>query len=348
MARTMSRTSSTESVIGLNTEAMGAPETSKPSRRPLGSNLPGAPSLTSYVTARSTTSSYKTARSHFTEAGSIESSSHHRRRVDRIMYAFARSKGGAEMLERTIMHRDSNVAQKSQVPQPLLVVDSEWTEYLRERGILLDPLYELDWSGWGQHLEYKSSEETKIPLDTEKALGYSGTALVESVMCRRIRLARKTVRCSRRVTREEAIVEVEHLQRLLYSHIFRVVGTYTLRKDLAILLYPAAEYNLEQYMDHVTDTSSTYPTKPRSEYLSTFMGCLARTVRFLHESNVKHMDIKPRNILIRRKFDSIDQEWKVRTKTSIRFLTHGSFRYRLTLSGISGRLWNRTRLLECC
>ncbi|KAK7187805.1 dual specificity mitogen-activated protein kinase kinase 1 [Paraphaeosphaeria sporulosa] len=258
MARTMSRTSSTESVIGLNTEAMGAPETSKPSRRPLGSNLPGAPSLTSYVTARSTTSSYKTARSHFTEAGSIESSSHHRRRVDRIMYAFARSKGGAEMLERTIMHRDSNVAQKSQVPQPLLVVDSEWTEYLRERGILLDPLYELDWSGW----------DNTLSTNPAKRLKYHST------------------------------------QR-------RVVGTYTLRKDLAILLYPAAEYNLEQYMDHVTDTSSTYPTKPRSEYLSAFMGCLSRTVRFLHESNVKHMDIKPRNILIRRKFDSIDQEWKV-------------------------------------
>jgi hypothetical protein len=93
----------------------------------------------------------------------------------------------------------------------------------------LDPMDELDWSGRGQHVEYKLEEENDIPLKTEKILGHSATAIVDSVLCRRIRLARKRIRCSRRLSKEDAITEVEHLQRLNHSHIVRVVGPYTLK-----------------------------------------------------------------------------------------------------------------------
>jgi len=49
----------------------------------------------------------------------------------------------------------------------------------------------MDWSGRGQHAEFEATEEEQIPLVLEKNLGYSATALVESVRCKRIRLARK-------------------------------------------------------------------------------------------------------------------------------------------------------------
>jgi serine/threonine protein kinase len=111
------------------------------------------------------------------------------------------------------------------------------------------------------------------------------------------------------LTREEAVVEVEHLQKLLHSHIVRVEGTYTLKKDLAILLYPAADYNLEQYMDDIVGLD----TNSRLEYLAIFPGCLARTIQYLHENNVKHMDIKPRNILIR-DLNQINKRYKVSNK----------------------------------
>jgi hypothetical protein len=184
------------------------------------------------------------------------------------------------------------------------VFTSEWIEYLGSRGLILSPAEELDWSGRGQHVEYAPAEETQIPLKAEKVIGHSNTALVESVMCRRIRLARKTIRCTRRLSHKDAIIEVEHLQRLQHAHIVRVVGTYTLRKNLAILLYPAADWNLEEFMEMATEDpyrSMAFDQFSRSNStLASFFGCLSNAVHFIHIHNVKHMDIKPKNLLVRK------------------------------------------------
>lgn len=190
----------------------------------------------------------------------------------------------------------------------LPVFSSEWLDYLRSRGLIADPRDELDWSGRGQHIEYESTDF--IPLIVEKTLGYSNTAIVESVKCRRIRLARKKIRCTRRLKKEDAILEVEHLHRLQHFHILRVVGTYTLKKDLAILLYPATPWNLEEFMEELLDPQSSvnadvlvngkWRERAGNLALRRFFGCLASSLAFIHEMNVKHMDIKPKNLLVRR------------------------------------------------
>lgn len=148
-----------------------------------------------------------------------------------------------------------------------------------------DPTEELDWSGRGQHVEYAPNEQSKIPLKTEKVLGFSKSALVESVICRRIRLARKTIRCTRRLSQKDAITEVEHLQRLQHAHIVRVVGTYTFQKNLAILLYPAAEWNLEEFLDTMIEDPdlATSETNLRTRALVSFFGCLSSAVNFIHK-----------------------------------------------------------------
>ncbi|KAH7088858.1 kinase-like domain-containing protein [Paraphoma chrysanthemicola] len=176
---------------------------------------------------------------------------------------------------------------------PADVLSSKWLKFLDERGILVGPEEELNWSGKGQHVEYGPEDETIIPLKSEKILGHSHTAIIDSVRCRRIRLARKKIACNRRLKKEEAIAEVEHLTKLQHSHIVRVVGTYTFKKDLAILLYPATECDLDAYMDEITTVNHA------GEPLSTFFGCLSRALCFIHKNNVKHMDIKPKNILVR-------------------------------------------------
>jgi serine/threonine protein kinase len=122
-------------------------------------------------------------------------------------------------------------------------------------------------------------------------------------MCRRIRLARKTIRCTRRLSHKDAITEVEHLQRLQHAHIVRVVGTYTLRKNLAILLYPAADWNLEEFMEMVTEVpyrGMAFDQFYSKEFtLATFFRCLSNAVHYIHTRNVKHMDINPKNLLVR-------------------------------------------------
>ncbi|KAH7382665.1 hypothetical protein DE146DRAFT_235653 [Phaeosphaeria sp. MPI-PUGE-AT-0046c] len=91
------------------------------------------------------------------------------------------------------------------------VFSTSWLEHLRRRGLLLDPHYELNWSGRGQHVEYNQHSESTIPLTVEKVLGYSSSAVVERVKCRRIRLARKKIRCTRHLIKADYVVEVEHL-----------------------------------------------------------------------------------------------------------------------------------------
>lgn len=174
-----------------------------------------------------------------------------------------------------------------------------WNKYLRLKGLIPDPFEEMDWSGRGQHVEFEATEAAEIPLKTERALGYSANALVESVRCRRIRLARKTVQVSRRLKKEEAIREVEHLQRLKHSHIIRVVGTYTLSRTLSILLYPVADYTLDVFLDSLQDDLPLQDRDARLNSISTFLRCLAKGLAYIHENAMKHMDIKPKNLLVR-------------------------------------------------
>ncbi|KAF2824229.1 kinase-like protein [Ophiobolus disseminans] len=194
-------------------------------------------------------------------------------------------------------YNTSNVA----IPDP--VFSTEWLKHLHGRGILLSPLEEFDWSGRGQHIEYSPDEEEDIPLKYERTLGHSQTAVVDSVRCRRILLARKKITCNRRLKKEDAIVEVEHLQRLQHLHVVRVVGTYTFKKELAILVYPATEWDLDKYMDDLCDDAQRgSELKLRAKSLIIFLGCLSNAIYFIHSQKVKHMDIKPKNLLVRLRY----------------------------------------------
>ncbi|KAF2015151.1 kinase-like protein [Aaosphaeria arxii CBS 175.79] len=191
-------------------------------------------------------------------------------------------------------------------PSEKTTSDSTWMEHIRSLKLVLAPSLEQDWSGRGQHAEFDSEEE--VPLQVESVLGY-GTALVESVRCRRIRLARKTINCSFRLRKEDAVKEVAHLQRLHHTHIIQVVGTYICGRKLSILLYPVAEYTLDIFMLKVRTSSivdklqlgaqRNIPTEAERSF-ETFFSCLGRAMAFVHKNLVKHMDIKPTNILVKR------------------------------------------------
>lgn len=189
---------------------------------------------------------------------------------------------------------------------------SSWYDHLEGRGMIPNPLDEKNWSVRGQHAEFNPDEVDLVPLKAERILGTTANAVVESVMCRRIRLARKTIKCGRHMKREDAVTEVEHLQRLSHFHLIQVIGTYIMGKDLSILLYPATEYNLETFIDSIIETKNSSDEvvdpalDPLSEashwkcfHLFIFIGCLSNALRYLHANVTKHMDIKPKNLLVR-------------------------------------------------
>ena len=80
------------------------------------------------------------------------------------------------------------------------------------------------------------------------------------------------------------------------DHLIKVAGTYTDRKYLVMLLEPVANENFKEYMNRGPLTSLEEQQRFR-----TYFGCLAHTIRFLHDSPIEtiHKDIKPENILLK-------------------------------------------------
>lgn len=160
------------------------------------------------------------------------------------------------------------------------------------------PGFEQNWSGRGQHARFAKHERNIIneTLQFHDTLGTTATAKVESVKCRRVMLARKSISCRRGVKREAMLEEVAHLNKLQHSHIVRIIGTYVYGTELAILLYPVAEYNLEAFLEKTRERRN----KTMIEACARFSSCLNGALDFIHARSTKHMDIKPQNILVKR------------------------------------------------
>jgi serine/threonine protein kinase len=188
---------------------------------------------------------------------------------------------------------------------------------LRERGLWpVDPKIEQNWSGEGQHVEFKKREIEKINklVTVEKLLGSGSVGFVHKVKCRRISMARKTIYTRTPFTKEKAIREVGHMARLKHSHIIRLIGTYVWMREFCILMYPVANGNLEMFLgclgktspekvicdensseDHLFDMNQV---RAMAFSCTGFFSCLSSAIRYIHGSITKHMDIKPSNVLV--------------------------------------------------
>lgn len=179
--------------------------------------------------------------------------------------------------------------------------ENEWSLKLRLRNIVSDP--ELaDWSGGrGQHAQFSSEEQDLIPLVSERPIAETSTAVVDSVICRRVRLVRKVIKLGknrkmRDNMQEEVMREVQQLYNAQHAHIVRLVGTYVIQNQLAILIYPRAEWNLEHFL---SNPPASFGDEELKDALRRFFGCLAKVLDFVHSFPIKHKDIKPHNILVR-------------------------------------------------
>jgi hypothetical protein len=153
---------------------------------------------------------------------------------------------------------------------------------------IVQPFYkELNWLGRGQHVTFLSRDT--IPLTVLSHLGASVTAKVDKVLCRRIALARKTMRCSRQWSVADALREVYHLQNLRHFHIVLLVGSYLQGRDLNILMYPVADCHLGTLPE---DTANMYAPNNyalaesytrRIDFLSLSLGCLTSAIAYIYE-----------------------------------------------------------------
>ena len=129
-------------------------------------------------------------------------------------------------------------------------------------------------------------------------LGSGGFSTVDEVVhcATNLRLGRKTLKNRDPAAIKELWKEVNVLQKLRHPHVIRFLGAYSKGDKMSILLSPIADTTLALWLDRFKQD------KPANfgQVVTKMFGCLASSVRYLHEQRpvVKHMDIKPQNILI--------------------------------------------------
>ncbi|KAF2868701.1 hypothetical protein BDV95DRAFT_119900 [Massariosphaeria phaeospora] len=129
-------------------------------------------------------------------------------------------------------------------------------------------------------------------------LGVGGFSVVDEVLHpnTNLRVSRKTLKNRAQAGMEELKKEVNALKKLRHPHIIRFLGAYSKGDKMSILLTPVAETTLSLWLD------KSFVEKPAglTDTIVKMLGCLASSVRYLHEQRpvIKHMDIKPQNILV--------------------------------------------------
>jgi hypothetical protein len=259
-----------------------------------------APSPASFVTARST------PRSMLTSPAFMSARSTPRSTQTSPAYFISGVHNAARPSRPETIREESDVPSLS--PQ-LIKLKREYLESLKDKSLLQSLDSEVNWSGKGQHVTFQPTED--VPLKHLGHLGASLSATVDKVLCRRVALARKTMRCTPRFKVADALIEVSHLQKLQHFHIVQLVGSYLQGRNFSILMYPVADLHLGTFLEDTSEVTYTYKGA-RYEFLSSIFGCLTSAFNFIHEHSTKHMDIKPQNMLVREKLFREDWTgWRV-------------------------------------
>lgn len=200
---------------------------------------------------------------------------------------------------------------------PWYITSQDHDTYIKD-GELVAENNGIDWCGRGDsHVDFAKNEP--LPLHEDRFLGHGARGAVYSTQCQGGRLvAWKKIYYPRGITLAERR-EIVVLKRLSHKHIIQLVGSYTQRPYLGLLLWPVATTDLASFLDGVDDFTthqavftSSFDAKDETKlfikevvgsgtpasYLRHSIGCLAGAVAYLYANSVRHKDLKPANILL--------------------------------------------------
>ena len=177
-------------------------------------------------------------------------------------------------------------------------------QFLRYQSNVLDEKaadIAVDLEQGGQHRNLDGTAEDYFRR--VRRLGEGGFATVDEVVgnlsSKRFalkRMPRHTFFKKDRSRLEAVQNELQSLKLLSHKHIVQLVGSFTDRDGIGLLMTPVAKQNLHEFMAARLDEDGI---KDRKFLLRNFFGCIAAAVNYLHSHNIRHKDIKPQNILVK-------------------------------------------------
>lgn len=164
--------------------------------------------------------------------------------------------------------------------------------------VLSEEAHDLERPG-GPHCNIDGNADVHFHLHRE--LGSGGFGTVDHVFSRLSLqpFARKRIPRGRSFKKDQFSIqmfenELKTLKALSHTHLIRLIGSYTDRKFVGLIMTPVADMDLQVYL-----AASKIDIPDRSIRLRHFFGCLATAVEYLHHQKVRHKDIKPQNILVK-------------------------------------------------
>jgi serine/threonine protein kinase len=200
---------------------------------------------------------------------------------------------GADEYE--IVHNDEHIPAGSLAGKSLVPSDMPMRQFLESRD-------EIIWTTDGDCPKYTNFG----PFEFVNWLGHTGDAErithVDRVICANSPkwvVARKLIPCDNDADWEGAKEEVKTLKGMRHPHIIAFVGQYTQLVHFAVLAYPAAEWSLNKFMVNMwTSRETDECSRAKAYHLRRYFVCISQALRYVHDSSVRHKDIKPTNILI--------------------------------------------------
>ncbi|KAH7134964.1 kinase-like domain-containing protein [Dendryphion nanum] len=105
----------------------------------------------------------------------------------------------------------------------------------------------------------------------------------------------------RKRERDRIISEIDNLRALRHPHIVSILGCYQEphKYRYSILMYPVGDEDLHKCFHEVSSEIAEGLPAPRTWVMRNWFHCLLSALAYIHSCNMRHDDIKPRNIIHR-------------------------------------------------
>jgi len=178
---------------------------------------------------------------------------------------------------------------------PVVIDLSERTKFVRaQSAVLTQTSADIE---EGNHRNLGRTDP--LSFETKRYLGSGAYGVVDEVLSpvsQKV-YARKRIRRGRGTQEGMKLFEkeIEIMKRIKHHHIVELIGSYTDPTYVALIMSPIADCNLAEFFSLVPDSIDN------NSSLRSFFGCLSAALVYLHDTRIRHKDLKPTNILVKGK-----------------------------------------------